>query len=180
MPTASGEKATEKERRANVQSLRRSKPGDYSTRRVDFHWSVRERDQLNWFAELLNRASDLAEGEDTNLTLNIQAHVTSKKKDISQHIFRWLIDSYQTPCHPYSALTGLRRPAHFGRPDYERIIAEYYEDMCKQGWTGRVGIFFCGPPPIAEMLSDLSSEYTNRSRQEGRGMRFLLHNEVFN
>lgn len=163
-----------------VQSLRRSKAGSTAVRRVDFHWSVRERDQLQWFAELLNRASDLAEQDDSNLTLNIHAHITSKKKDIATHIFRWMLDSYQTPEHPYSALTGLRNPSHFGRPDYESIISQFYDDMCEQGWTGRVGIFFCGPPAIGEMLSDLASVYTARSRHENRGMRFLFHNEVFN
>ena len=162
-----------------VQKLRKTRPGSYGQRRVDFHWSVRERNQLGWFSDLLNRASDLADHPDSELTLNVHAHITSEKRFISTHIFRYLLDSYRTEQHPYSALTGLKLSAHFGRPNYERILNAFYADMMAQGWTGRVGIFFCGPTKVGEMLADICSILTARARDEGNTMRFIFMNEVF-
>jgi respiratory burst oxidase len=177
------EKTEDKARKAKgdgVQGMRKSSPGSHGVRRVDFHWSVRERNDLLWFSDLLNRASSLAENDESNMTLNIHAHITAKRKGISTHVFRYLLDSYRTKEHPYSALTGLKAAAHFGRPDFERILSDYYDDMASQGWNGRVGIFFCGPPVIGELLADQCSVLTARAKHEGRGMRFMFNNEVFN
>lgn len=156
----------------------KSKAGTFGTRRCDFHWSVREKSDLNWFSELLNRASDLAEQND-DFTLNIRAHITAKKKKLSTHVFRYLLDGYRTAEHPYSALTGLKVAAEFGRPDYQAILTEYYEDMKQQGWYGRVGVFHCGPPAVGQLLADQCAQITARASAEGTNMRFMFHNEVF-
>lgn len=152
--------------------------GSFGVRRCDFHWSVREKNDLLWFSDLLNRAAELAE-RNQNLTLNIRAHITAKRKKLSTHVFRYLLDSYRTEDFPYSALTGLRINSEFGRPDYEAILNHYYEDMKEQGWHGRVGVFHCGPPVVGEMLADLCAQITARASAEGTGMRFMFHNEVF-
>ena len=141
---ATGQQETKEERKArlSVQGMRKSRPGSYGVRRVDFHWSVRERNDLLWFSDLLNRASALAAADmGQHLTLNVHAHVTAKKKSISTHVFRYLLDSYRTKEHPESALTGLRAGSHFGRPDFPAILDEFYKDMKNQGWHGRVGVF---------------------------------------
>lgn len=163
----------------DLRGMRTNTPGSHGTRRVDFHWSVREKNDLLWFSDLLNRASSLAENVELKLTLNIHAHITAKRKEISTHAFRYLLDSHRTEEHPYSALTGLKAAAHFGRPDFERILSEHYDDMAAQGWNGRVGIFFCGPPVIGKLLADQCSVLTARAIAEGRGMRFMFNNEVF-
>jgi respiratory burst oxidase len=159
--------------------IRKDKPGSYGVRRVDFHWSVREKNDLLWFSDLLNRASNLAENDASNLTLNINAHITAKGKDISTHAFRYLLDTYRTEEYPYSALTQLKAAAQFGRPDFVRILEQYYDDMAAQGWNGRVGIFFCGPPVIGKLLADQCSILTARAKAEGGNMRFVFNNEVF-
>ena len=113
-----------------------------TTRRVDFHWSVREQNDLLWFSDLLNRASTMSvayPGQD--LTLNINAHVTAQRKDIATHVFRYLLDSYRTEDYPVSSLTGLRTTAQFGRPDYNKILSAFYDDMRDQGWEGKIGVF---------------------------------------
>lgn len=153
-------------------------PGSFGVRRCDFHWSVREKNDLLWFSDLLNRAAELAE-KNQNLTLNIRAHITAKRKKLSTHVFRYLLDGYRTKDFPYSALTGLRITSEFGRPNYETILTEYYEDMKQQGWHGRVGVFHCGPPIVGEMLADQCAQITARAAAEGTGMRFMFHNEVF-
>ena len=114
------------------------------TRRVDFHWTVREKNNLLWFSDLLNRAIEGAEPHLTtgNLDLNINTHITAKRKNISTHVFRYLLDSYRTERAPYSALTGLKAPSHFGRPDFDAILERHFEDLVQAGVEERkVGVF---------------------------------------
>lgn len=114
------------------------------TRRVDFHWTVREKNNLLWFSDLLNRTVDGARPLASNgdLELNINTHITAKRKNISTHVFRYLLDSYRTDAAPYSALTGLKQPSHFGRPDFDDILERHFEDVVAAGITEKkIGVF---------------------------------------
>lgn len=162
----------------SVKTTGKSEPGSFGIRRCDFHWSVREKNDLLWFSDLLNRASELAE-KHQNFTLNIRAHITAKRTKLSTYVFRYLLDGYRTKQFPFSALTGLRINSEFGRPDYQTILEEYYQDMKSQGWHGRVGVFHCGPPIVGEMLADQCAQITARAAVEKTGIRFMFHNEVF-
>jgi dual oxidase len=100
-------------------------------RRVDFHWMVRDRNNLLWFSDLLNEVSRATGFDRTHLDIRIQTYVTQKRKNISQHIFRWLLEKHRTDENPRSPITGLVNPTHFGRPDIRAIMEEHYADMCK-------------------------------------------------
>lgn len=113
-------------------------------RRVDFHWTVREKNAFLWFSDLLNRAIEGSYGlaANGNLDLNINTHITAKRKNISTHVFRYLLDSYRTRASPYSALTGLKQPSHFGRPDFDTILEKHFEELVEAGVTAKkVGVF---------------------------------------
>ena len=71
------------------------------------------------------------QSQNSALKINIVTHVTAKRKAISTHIFRWLLEQHRTPSHPYSPLTGLINTTHFGRPDLGSIMTAHYEDMCQ-------------------------------------------------
>jgi predicted ferric reductase len=114
------------------------------SRRVDFHWTVREKNNLLWFSDLLNRTIDGARplANNGDLELNINTHITAKRKNISTHVFRYLLDSYRTEAAPYSALTGLKQPSHFGRPDFDDILERHFENMVEAGITEKkIGVF---------------------------------------
>ncbi|KXJ96050.1 FAD-binding domain-domain-containing protein [Microdochium bolleyi] len=114
-------------------------------RRVDFHWTVRERNALLWFSDLLNSvsASQLwhakhddhrnggrgRDGTGKHLDINIHTHVTQTRKNISTHVYRWLLEMHRTEKHPESPLTGLINATRFGRPDFARILDEHYDEM---------------------------------------------------
>lgn len=104
-------------------------------RRVDFHWTVREKNNFLWFSDLLNRVIDgsSALASHGKLELNINTHVTARRKNISTHVFRYLLDSYRTPVAPFSALTGLKQPSHFGRPDFSAILEKHFDDLVQAG-----------------------------------------------
>ncbi|KAJ4293322.1 hypothetical protein N0V90_008604 [Kalmusia sp. IMI 367209] len=166
-------------------------------RRVDFHWMVRDKNDLLWFSDLLNEVTRGAEKHSrSNLDIRIQTYVTQKRKQISTHVFRWLIEKFRTPSHPQSYLTGLLNPTHFGRPELGGIMEEHYADMCKvlaermkdgeEKWEGkgkvdevRVGVFFCGPPVIGVQLADRCRALTARGRAEGRKVEYHFMMEVF-
>ncbi|KAF9737430.1 hypothetical protein PMIN02_000879 [Paraphaeosphaeria minitans] len=179
------------------QTRRGSNPSPYEEhKRVDFHWMVRDKNDLLWFSDLLNQVTRSSTPDShSNLDLRIQTYVTQKRKEISTHVFRWLIEKYRTPSHPQSYLTGLLNPTHFGRPDLASIMEEHYHDMrgvlaeqTKEGrkWQGKgkadevkVGVFFCGPPVIGLQLADRCRAMTVRGRTEGRKVDYHFLMEVF-
>lgn len=113
-------------------------------RRVDFHWTVREKNNFLWFSDLLNRAIVDAEplSKENKLDLNINTHITMKRKNISTHVFRYILDGYRTKAAPYSALTGLKQRSHFGRPDFEAILERHFMDLVEDGVKEKkVGVF---------------------------------------
>jgi dual oxidase len=173
-------------------------------RRVDFHWMVRDKNNLLWFSDLLNEVSRAIGLDRTHLDIRIQTYVTQKRKNISQHIFRWLLEKHRTDENPRSPITGLVNPTHFGRPDIRAIMEEHYADMCKvlaertptnEKPGGRrnsrarrdsmiddeirIGVFFCGPPVIGQQLADQCSQMTAKARNEGRKVEYRFMIEVF-
>ncbi|ETS74665.1 hypothetical protein PFICI_13149 [Pestalotiopsis fici W106-1] len=167
-----------------------------SYRRVDFHWMVRDRNQLLWFSDLLNAVSRAQvwhrqHDPDCHLHINMTTHVTQKRKNIATHVFRWLLEMHRTKEHPESPLTGLMNPTHYGRPDFVQILESHYEDMKKFKYTDRekagvgledrlkVGVFFCGTPVIGEILADRCRMLSARGRADGTKIEYYFMMEVF-
>jgi dual oxidase len=171
-------------------------------RRLDFHWTVRDRNYLLWLSDLLNDVSMSQdwhrEHEDKpHLDIRINTHVTAKQKKISTHVYRWLLEMHRTDEHPASPLTGLLNPTHFGRPDFDLILDEHYEEMLKFRANKRtrtrdkedenyqedeelkVGVFYCGAPVVGEILADKCRELTLRGWQDGSKLEYHFMIEVF-
>ncbi|KAK3722508.1 hypothetical protein LTR37_002500 [Vermiconidia calcicola] len=151
-------------------------------RRVDFHWTVREKNNLLWFSELLNRAIEGAGplAKHGNLELNIDTHITAKRKNISTHVFRYLLDSYRTKAAPYSALTGLKQPSHFGRPNFDDILQRHFDELVRSGCTEKkVGVFYCGAAVVGEILADKCHTLTVEARGMGLKIQYDFLIEVF-
>jgi dual oxidase len=165
-------------------------------RRIDFHWMVRDKNNLLWFSDLLNEVTRAQQLDHSHLDIRVQTYVTQKRKQISTHVFRWLLEKHRTDSHPKSPLTGLLNSTHFGRPELGGILEEHYADMCKvlagrmneKEGTGRgrgdmdevkVGVFFCGPPVIGQQLADRCAAMTARARSEKRKVSYHFMIEVF-
>jgi dual oxidase len=173
------------DRTATMLTTINGKPVDLERyRRVDFHWIVRDKNHLLWFSDLLNKIS--SEGPQTNphLDIRIHNHLTKKRTDISQHIFRWLLEKHRTESQTVSPLTGLIAPTHFGRPDFPKIMNQHYEDMLQlvvrdRGRKRKVGVFFCGAPVIGHALADVCHQMTLRGREDGSEIEYHFMMEVF-
>jgi len=153
-------------------------------RRTDFHWIVRDKNHLLWFASLLNKLS--GDHHSPNLDIRIHPHLTKKLKNppISLHIYRCLLEKHRTESQPISPLTGLIAPTHFGRPDFPKILDEHYAEMTelfRRDRTRRrkVGVFFCGAPGIGAQLADLCHSMTLRGREDGSEIEYHFQIEVF-
>ncbi|KAH8683750.1 FAD-binding domain-containing protein [Ilyonectria robusta] len=194
-----------------INEQRKPQADDFHTfaenyRRVDFHWMVRDRNYLQWLSDLLNEVSLSQEWHRTHeehpcLDIRINTHVTAKKKEISTHVYRWLLEMHRTEEHPASPLTGLLNPTHFGRPDFDLVLDEHYEEMLKFRASKRrsttktqdsrvensrdddeelkVGVFYCGAPVVGEILADKCRELTTRGRHDGSKIEYHFMIEVF-
>lgn len=163
-------------------------------RRVDMHWIVKDRNYLLWFSDLLNEVSESSAShrseKSDHLDVHITTHVTQKRKSVATHTYRWLLELHRTDEHPYSPITGLLNPTHFGRPDLEKIMNEHYTDMVKLFGKGgrresvdeddrKVGVFFCGAPPIGMELADRCKALNVRAREDGNNIEYHFMMEVF-
>jgi dual oxidase len=154
---------------------------------VDFHWIVKDRNHLLWFSDLLNTLSVPRPSNPSGLHIRITTHVTQKRRNITAHVFRYLLETHRTPEHPASPLTGLLNPTHFGRPCLATIMEEHYESMkhlcIKSGGFSmqrkRVGVFFCGAPVIGYELADRCRLLTLRGREDGTRIEYHFSTEVF-
>ncbi len=135
--------------------------------------------RLTGFSDLLNRAYEFS--SDANIDLRLHTHITAKRKNISTHVFRYLLDSYRTKEEPVSALTGLKVKSHFGRPDLNWHLRKFHEEIREQEGTKgtRVGVFFCGAPVIGAVLADACSEMTRLAASDGSKIRYEFRMEVF-
>lgn len=163
-------------------------------RRVDFHWIVKDRNYLHWFSGLLNKVTKSAErpdGQTPLLDIRVSTHVTQRRKDVSTHIYRYLLELHRTDEHPESLLTGLLNPTQFGRPDLGKILDEHYESMLqyyKDREDGgarvkksrrKVGVFFCGAHNIGCELADRCQVLTLRGREDRSFVQYHFLMEVF-
>ncbi|KAG9661424.1 hypothetical protein KCU64_g2569, partial [Aureobasidium melanogenum] len=168
-------------------------------KRVDFHWMVRDRNNLLWFSDLLNYISAItaSSSRPSNIDFRITTHVTQKRKSLSTHIFRWLLEKHRTPEHPESPITGLINATHFGRPDMKTMMNKHYEDMCvllvaKKNFyrndkkrlesleSGiKVGVFFCGAPVVGYQLADACRALTAKGREDKTFIEYHFMMEVF-
>jgi predicted ferric reductase len=185
-----------------ITSAGQSLPEDY--RRVDLHWIVRDRNYLLWFSDLLNEVyisqhRHHQAPDPTHLDIRMNTHVTAKRKAISTHVYRWMLELHRTKEHPASPLTGLLNPTHFGRPDFDVILDEHYDDMLDFRASRRmqvestsdsaekksasseikVGVFFCGAPVVGEILADKCGELSIRGRRDGSKIEYHFMMEVF-
>lgn len=151
-------------------------------RRTDFHWIVPDRNYLLWFSDLLNRIS--TGDHNPNLDIRILNHVTEKRRGISIHVYRFLLEKHRTEAYPISPLTGLIAPTSFGRPNFSKIFDKHYKEMSElfakdTKRKRKVGVFFCGAPVIGHQLADLCHEMNLRGREDRSEIEYHFQIEVF-
>lgn len=129
--------------------------------KVYFTWVIRDFGTAEWFHSLLHAIEE----QDTQNRIEISIYLTAKIKDDDMNNIM-----VQDVGAEKDAITSLRAPTHFGRPNWDRVfpsIAEKHPDT-------DVGVFFCGPPVLSKTLHVMSNKYTNP-----KSTRFFFGKENF-
>ncbi|KAJ1989746.1 hypothetical protein H4R33_001949 [Dimargaris cristalligena] len=146
-----------------------SQPGKLSkTNKVYFFWICRDIQAFEWFQDLLVALEE----EELGQFLDVRAYLTGR---LSEDQIRNL--SIHTSEDGPDALTGRKNPTFFGRPNFDQIFAEIAAEQLKK----KVGVFFCGPKPIATNLQRICRRYSSSPDSNGlsTGTQFEFHKEHF-
>ncbi|KAF5325318.1 hypothetical protein D9619_009796 [Psilocybe cf. subviscida] len=129
--------------------------------KVYFTWVIRDYGTAEWFHSLLHAIEE----QDTQGRIEINIYLTAKiKEDEMNNIIVQDVGAEK------DAITSLRAPTHFGRPNWDRVFPSIVE---KHPETD-VGVFFCGPPALSRLLHQMSNKYS-----EPKGTRFFFGKENF-
>ncbi|KAJ2999948.1 hypothetical protein HDV02_001205 [Globomyces sp. JEL0801] len=134
-------------------------------KKLYFFWINRDVQAFSWFQSLL---SSLEETVPTNM-LEIHTYLTGKQSlDDIQNI---ALNQGQEN----DPVTELQTKCHYGRPDWKRIFASVRAQSkgVAQGEQLDVGVFYCGPNPIAKMLAAESDACSDQQ------VKFTLRKEHF-
>ncbi|KAJ6461087.1 NADPH oxidase [Mycena sanguinolenta] len=129
--------------------------------KVYFTWVIRDFGTAEWFHSLLHSLEE----QDTQNRIEINIYLTGgvKEDDINNIVV-------QDIGAEKDAITSLRAPTHYGRPNWDRI----YTALGQKHPDSDVGVFYCGPKQLASTL-----KYMCNKHSDARGARFFFGKENF-
>ncbi|KAM0525666.1 hypothetical protein ACHAPE_000377 [Trichoderma viride] len=117
-------------------------------RKVYFFWICRDFGSFEWFRSLLLAV----EAQDVDNRIEIHTYLTAKiKADDATNI---MINDANAD---KDAITGLRSPTNFGRPNWDMI----FRGIRKLHTPAEAGVFFCGPKGLGSSLHVYCNKYTD-------------------
>ncbi|KAK7719252.1 hypothetical protein SLS57_005750 [Botryosphaeria dothidea] len=123
--------------------------GKTRLRKVYFFWICRDFGSLEWFRSLLLAI----EAQDLEDHIEIHTYLTAKVKiDDATNIMINDANAEQ------DAITGLRAPTNFGRPNWDMI----FKSIRKIHTPAEAGVFFCGPKGLGSQLHIKCNMYTDK------------------
>ena len=129
-----------------LNNFNNSKPTRLS--KVYFTWVIRDFGSAEWFHSLLHAIEE----QDTQNRIEINIYLTAKIKEEDMNNI-----IVQDVGAEKDAITSLRAPTHFGRPNWDRVFSSIAE---KHPETD-VGVFFCGPAVLSRQLHHMSNKYSS-------------------
>lgn len=129
-----------------MNNFNNSKPTRLS--KVYFTWVIRDFGSAEWFHSLLHAIEE----QDTQNRIEINIYLTAKIKEEDMNNI-----IVQDVGAEKDAITNLRAPTHFGRPNWDRVFSSIAE---KHPETD-VGVFFCGPAVLSRQLHTMSNKYSS-------------------
>jgi NADPH oxidase len=142
-----------------MNNFNNSKPTRLS--KVYFTWVIRDFGQAEWFHSLLHAIEE----QDTQNRIEISIYLTARiKEDDMNNIVVQDVGAER------DAITSLRAPTHFGRPNWDRVFGSIADRHPETD----VGVFFCGPAVLSKTLHQMSNKYT-----KPKGTKFFFGKENF-
>ncbi|KAF8837003.1 NADPH oxidase B [Paxillus ammoniavirescens] len=144
-----------------MNNMNNSKPTRLS--KVYFTWVIRDFGSAEWFHSLLQAIEE----QDTQNRIEINLYLTAKiKEDDVNNIIVQDVGAEK------DAITSLRAPTHFGRPNWDRV----FTSMVDKHPETDVGVFFCGPAVLSKQLHQMCNKYSSPG---AGGTRFFFGKENF-
>ncbi|KAG9058792.1 hypothetical protein FS842_003581 [Serendipita sp. 407] len=123
--------------------------------KVYFVWVIRDFGTAEWFHSLLHAIEE----QDTQNRIEISIYLTAKiKEDDMTNIIVSDVGAER------DAITSLRAPTHFGRPNWDRV----FSGLTDKHPDTDIGVFFCGPTTLSNSLHSMSVKYST-----AKGTRFF-------
>lgn len=127
-------------------NFNKSKPTRLS--KVYFTWVIRDFGAAEWFHSLLHAIEE----QDTQNRIEINIYLTARlKEDEMNNIIVQDVGAEK------DAITSLKAPTHFGRPNWDRVFSSIAD---KHPETD-VGVFFCGPAILSKTLHQMSNKWSD-------------------
>lgn len=115
--------------------------------KVYFFWICRDFGSFEWFRSLLLAI----EAQDVDQRIEIHTYLTAKIKiDDATNIMINDVNADK------DAITGLRAPTNFGRPNWDMI----FRGIRKLHTPAEAGVFFCGPKGLGSTLHIFCNKYS--------------------
>ncbi|KAI9298789.1 hypothetical protein K502DRAFT_345677 [Neoconidiobolus thromboides FSU 785] len=131
--------------------------------KVYFIWICRDKEAFEWFQDLLKAIEE----EDIQQFIEIHTYLTGRlKADEAANIILNDQEGHQ------DAVTGLRSPTHYGRPNLDQI----FTGLCHIHPATDIGVFFCGPRILSTQLNNAANKY---NQPDENGTKFYFGKENF-
>ena len=136
----------------------------FKLRKVDFFWINRSQMSFKWFVNLLSKLEvEQAEaGSELSRFLEMHMYVTSalQKTDMKAVALQMALDLLHQK-EKRDLVTGLKSRTQAGRPNWNKVFTKIREEM-----KGKVTIFYCGNPALANVLRQKCDDFGFTFRKE--------------
>ena len=138
---------------------------------VQFHWVTREYENLTWFSKELSELAKM----DVEGRLEIHQHLTGVNLKQGSSFRQIVSNSHSLVSNEdvISGVKGSKHLTHFGRPDWQN----YFKDLASKFPHQNVGVFYCGPVALQNVLQTTSQEMSKS--KTGGGTKFSFYHEHF-
>ncbi len=146
-------------------------PKEFCVKKIYFHWLTRGQASLQWFAQEISALAHL----DPESRIEMHMHLTSTK--VASAWSRKLLRLAQVAARTVggvdaiSGIKGQKTNTHFGRPNWDHV----FKPISKAYRGRKVGVFFCGPDKLREVLAEKCREWSHGKHKT----RFIMHSEKF-
>ena len=132
-----------------------------SVKRVDFIWITREQRSLEWFISMLSQM-EIEQRKNNECFLETHLYVTSAKRqsDLKTISLQYTIDCLFSE-EESSLIDGLRKRTNYGRPNWDIVMQNLIRKQ-----QGKISMFYCGPPALANTLQIKSKQYNFSFKKE--------------
>ncbi|KAJ7549881.1 hypothetical protein O6H91_07G073300 [Diphasiastrum complanatum] len=132
-----------------------------------FYWVTREQGSFDWFKGVMNEIAEF----DQEGVIEMHNYLTSvyEEGDARSALIA-MLQALHHAKNGVDVLSGSQVRTHFARPDWKKVFSR----LAATHRNAKIGVFYCGPVPLAKELDTLSQEYTRT-----RSTQFDFHKENF-